>query len=418
MTFRDWQDLAPDKAAREVHTRVRNAFSKAQQRAAIALLAPKDELEARFEAAPHGTPLGGVPFFAKDLFDFAGTPTLAGTTFLNEVRPAPAHDGAFARTLHAAGAVFVGKTQMHEAAYGITGENPHYGDCEHPRFPGRTTGGSSSGSAAVVAANIVPLALGSDTGGSVRVPAAFCGLFGFRLTPGDPLIRDAFPLAPTFDTAGWFTANAADMRATIGTLVDRRTRPKAPRGAYLEFGDLEREVALACRNAAAPIAPVVEAGVRQELLKGFGPALEAYHTIVATEAWHAHHTWAERYESRYDPVVWQRLKRAQAITPAQTESAHATLKNVRAVWARFFEQHDFLVMPASPMPAPTKVECTADTRARVLTLTAPASLGGLPVLTLPVALPSGLTTGLQIVARTPGSPAFNWILEHLGAPPS
>ncbi len=415
MTFRDWQELAPEKAAREVHARVRNSFNKARQRAAIALLAPKDELVARFKAAPRGTPLGGVPFFAKDIFDFAGTPTMAGTTFLHEVRPTPESDGGFARTLRAAGAVFVGKTQMHEAAYGITGENPHFGDCEHPQFPGRTTGGSSSGSAAVVAANVVPFALGSDTGGSVRVPAAFCGLYGFRLTPGDRLIRDAFALAPTFDTAGWFTASAADMRATLSTLVDLRVSSRAPRGCYLEFGHLEREVAAACRTAALRIAPTVDSKLREELLEGFAPALDAYHTIVAIEAWHVHRSWAQRYQDSYDPSVWQRLNRAHTITRAQTESADAALKNVRAVWTKFFDHHDFLVMPASPMPAPTKAECTPETRTRVLMLTAPASLGGLPTLTIPVSLPSGLTTGLQIIARDPGSPVFAWALEKSSA---
>ena len=411
MTFSDWQALTPEKAAREIHARVR-ALPKAQQRAAIAQIAPKDQLIARFKSAPRGTPLGGVPFFAKDLFDFAGVPTLAGSKFLDSVRPMPEHDGGFARALRASGAVFAGKTHLHEFAYGITGENPHYGECEHPRFPGRTTGGSSSGSAVAVAADIVPFALATDTGGSVRVPAAFCGLFGFRLTPGDPFIRDAFPLAPTFDTAGWFTNNAADMRAILGTLVDLRRSATTPRGCYLEFGALDHEVAVACQTAAARLAPAADAAVRERLLQGFGPALEAYHTIVATEAWQVHRSWAERFQNRYDPVVWERLNRAHKVAKAQTDAADVTLRNVRAVWAKYFETHDFLVMPASPAAAPTKAECTPELRNRVIMLTAPGSLGGLPVLTVPVALPSGLTTGLQIVAKEPGSAVFSWALDQ------
>jgi len=410
MTFRDWQELAPDKAAKEIHSRVRK-LSKAQQRAAIAVLGTKQELTERFASAPRGTPLGRVPFFAKDLFDFAGTPTLAGSSFLNELRPTPEHDGGFARALKAAGAVFVGKTHLHEFAYGITGENPNYGDVEHPKFPGRTTGGSSSGSVAVVAADIVPFALGSDTGGSVRVPAAFCGLFGFRLTPHDPFISDAFPLAPTFDTAGWFTHNAADMHAALGTLVDLRRSATAPNGCYLEVGSLDREVMMACRTAAGRVAAPAESAVREELLNAFTPALDAYHTIVANEAWHVHRGWAERYKDRYDPNVWQRLNRVHKITPAQTEAANDTLMKVRVAWTTFFQKFDFLVMPASPTPAPTKAECTPEIRNRVLALTAPVSLGGLPTLTVPVSLPSGLTTGLQIIAREAGSPVFEWALE-------
>src|SRR5690606_29674308 len=147
-----------------------------------------------------------------------------------------------------------GKTHLHEFAYGITGANPHYGDCEHPLFPGRTTGGSSSGSAAAVAAGIVPLAIGTDTGGSIRVPAAFCGLFGFRLAPGDTFIADAFPLARRFDTAGWFTANPEDMRLALSALVGLRSSERTPSGCYLELPGLDPDVALACREAAARFA--------------------------------------------------------------------------------------------------------------------------------------------------------------------
>jgi len=219
MTIREWQQLSPEAAAREVHARVRTRLPPAQQRAAIASLASEAVLTEQFRLAPCDRPLSGVPFFAKDIFDVAGEAMLAGSTFLPEVRATPKQDGAFVHAVRETGAVLAGRTHLHEFAYGITGENPHYGDVAHPRFADRTTGGSSSGSAALVAAGIVPLALGSDTGGSVRVPAAFCGLFGFRLTPRDAWIRDAFPLAPSFDTAGWFTASAEDMRLTIGALV-------------------------------------------------------------------------------------------------------------------------------------------------------------------------------------------------------
>jgi amidase/aspartyl-tRNA(Asn)/glutamyl-tRNA(Gln) amidotransferase subunit A len=414
MTFRDWQQLPPEKAAREIHARVRK-LSKVQQRAAIAELASKDELVARFKAAPHGTPLGGVPFFAKDLFDFAGSPTRGGSTFLATVRPTPKHDGAFARTLRAAGAVFVGKTHLHEFAYGITGENPHYGDVEHPQYPGYMTGGSSSGSAAVVAADIVPIALGTDTGGSVRVPAAFCGLYGFRLKPREPFIRDAFPLAPTFDTAGWFTSSAADMRATLGTLVSLRARSLAPRGCYLEMPGVENDVAVACRTAALRVTTEAEAALRQQMLDGFAPALEAYHTIVAVEAWNAHKDWAKSNQAKYDPLVWQRLNRVHSITNEQIDAANVTLKEVRGLWEKFFEKYDYLIMPASVSAAPKKAECTLALRNRLLTLTAPASLGALPALTVPVKLPAGMTTGLQIVAREPGSPVFAWALEQFGS---
>lgn len=411
MNFADWQNLSPADAARELHRRAATLLSVDQQRAALAVVLPEEKLTEAFAAArATNGPLAGVPYFAKDLFDAAGLPTFAGSTFLPEVRDTPALDGAFVRASSATGAVFAGKTHLHEFAYGITGENPHYGDCEYPRFPGRTTGGSSSGSAAAVAAGIVPLALGSDTGGSIRVPAAWCGLYGFRVTPRDAWISDAFPLAPTFDTAGWFTANATDLRLAISALTGLRSLQRPLRGCYLAMPGVDAAVADACRLAAERLAPAADAATREDLLHGFAPAVDAYHTTVAVEAWEAHKSWADRYRDRYDPVVWQRLNRVHALTTAQLDSALLGLTTVRLLWTKFFLTYDFLVLPATPCPALTKAECTLENRSRVITLTAPASLGGLPVLTVPVRLPSGFSTGLQIIVNHPQSPVVNWAL--------
>ena len=415
MTFGEWRQLSPTGAAREIHGRVRAQLSPGQQRAILATLEPEDTLAARFAAVPRGAPLAGVPYFVKDLFDVAGAPTFAGSTFLPEIRPTPARDSSLVAAVRAAGAVLAGKTHLHEFAYGITGENPHYGDCEHPRFPGRTTGGSSSGSAAVVAAGIAPLAIGTDTGGSVRVPAAFCGLFGFRHTPRDRLIADAFPLAPSFDTAGWFTANAADMREAIGALVGLRSSERTPRGCYLEMPGLDADVAAACAAAASRLAPPSDATVQCDLLRGFADAPNTYNVIAALEAWEVHKGWAERFRERYDPAVWQRLNRVHTLTPPQIDAAQFALTTLRLLWTQYLLSYDFLVMPATPCPALTKAECTLENRGRLLALTTPVSLAGLPVLSVPVALPSGYTTGLQIVVNHPQSPVVNWALDKFSA---
>lgn len=414
MTFRDWQSLAADPAAaaREFLRRATTLLPPAQQRAVFAQLPPPAELVAHFAAAPAGAPLAGVPYLVKDLFDVAGVATFAGSTFLPEVRPEPVADSAFVSAVNAAGGVFAGKTELHEFAYGITGENPHYGDVEHPRHPGRTTGGSSSGSAAAVAAGIVPLALGTDTGGSIRVPAAFCGLYGFRGQPRHPWIADAFPLSPTFDTAGWFTANAPDMLAALGALVGLGTTQRIPRGCYLEIPGLAPEVAVACRAAAARFAPPADTATRTELLRRFAGALDAYTVIVATEAAAIHAPWAADHQDRYDPAVWARLQQVRGLTPAQVASADATLAAVRLVWTSYFLTFDFLILPAVHRPALTKADCTPPQRSRLLTLTAPASLGGLPVLTLPVPLADGLTCGLQIIVNHPRSPVLGWALTR------
>jgi amidase/aspartyl-tRNA(Asn)/glutamyl-tRNA(Gln) amidotransferase subunit A len=411
MTFRDWQQLSPIDAAQALHRRVQSNLAPANRRAAIAWLLPVEQLADSFSKAHRTTPLGGVPWFLKDLFDVKGLPTFAGSTFLPEVRPARSEDAAIVTDFETAGAVLAGKAHLHEFAYGITGENPHYGDCEHPRFPGRTTGGSSSGSAALVAAGVVPLAVGTDTGGSVRLPAAFCGLYGLRLTPGDRWIRDAFPLARSFDTAGWFTANKEDMLVTLSVLLGIPQPAKAPRGCYLELPELDGDVALACREAALKFTSLADALTQGSLLAAFSSSSENYNQIVAAEAWETHRHWVSAYRARYDPGVWQRLQRGMALVPADFAQAREKQTETRAVWAEYFRSFDFLVLPASPFAALEKSECTLANRNRILTLTAPASLGGLPVLTIPVSLPSGLTTGLQIVVPDQQSGVLKWLLQ-------
>ncbi|HNC24742.1 MAG TPA: amidase family protein [Opitutaceae bacterium] len=414
MTIADWQDLTPSQAARLVHERVAE-LRPGQRRAILVNLTDEQTLTAALAAAPRPAPLGGLPCLVKDLFPVAGRAMLAGSEFLPEVRPPASADSALVQRLRARGAVLAGRTHLHEFAYGITGENPHYGDCEHPQFEGRTSGGSSSGSAAAVAAGIVPFAIGTDTGGSVRIPAAFCGLFGLRLTPGDELIRDAFPLSPSFDTAGWFTTNAADLATVTRALVGLAPVERHPRGCYLELPGLDIRVSRAFGLTAASRAEQVDTETRDALLGVFAEAVDTYNVIVADEAWSVHQPWAERYRDRYDPAVWQRLNRVHQITPAQREAARTSADRIRRIWTAYFRSYDYLILPGSPLPALTKAECTLENRSRILALTAPASVGGCPVLTIPVPLASGLTTALQIVVPNVQSQAIAWFLSQYGA---
>jgi amidase/aspartyl-tRNA(Asn)/glutamyl-tRNA(Gln) amidotransferase subunit A len=414
MTFGEWQQLAPEAAAREVRRRAEAHLSAGQRKAVVAALLDEHALAAGFAAAPLGSPLRGVPYLLKDLFDVDGLPTRAGSSFLPEVRPNPGQESRIVRDLREAGAVLSGKTHLFEFGWGLTGENAHYGDCEHPRFPGRTSGGSSSGSAAAVAADIVPFAVGTDTGGSMRVPAAFCGIFSYRGIPRDPRISDAVALAPSFDTVGWFTRTAADMRVALAALVGLRTSERTPRGCYLDVPGLEPDVAAACRDAASGLAKPADASVRDELLRKFASAAEIYGVLAGTESWKIHKKWADKYRARYGPLVQERLDRARAISRAQIAAVEPSFAALKLTWGQFFQTYDFLVMPATPFAALTKAECVHANRLRILGLTAPAALGGLPVLTFPVALPSGLSAGLQIVVGEPQSPAVSWALDHSG----
>ncbi|MBI2511188.1 MAG: amidase [Opitutae bacterium] len=427
LPFDDWQNFAPARAVREITARL-SALPPALRSAALAWVRPEAELgpelarwsdltSSRSErVATNAFHLRGLPYFAKDLFDVAGAPTRAGSSFLADVRPTPG-DSALVRHLRELGAALAGKTHLVEFAAGLTGENRTYGDCPHPFFADRLAGGSSSGSAALVAAGVVPFALGTDTGGSVRVPAAFCGVFGFRLTPGDAFVRDAFPLSPTCDTAGWFTARARDL-ATLNRALVGPAAPAThePRGVFLRARDLlataDAEIDDACALAAARFAAPADTATRDALLAAWAKAVDAYVTVVTHEAFEIHERWLEPFRDRYDPAIWQRFTNAgRSTTPAQLAEAHATFASVRASFAAFFRDYDFLVLPCAPVPALTKAQCTPEMRRALLTFTAPASLGAFPVLTIPVPLPSGLTGGLQVIAPRVDSPAFEWILK-------
>lgn len=430
LPFAAWQAMTPAQSAREIHARVA-ALPAPLRKAAVAWLRPEADLAAQLQAAAAGSALRGVPYLLKDLFDLAGVPTRAGSTFLDKIRPLPARDSRIAEELGQRGAVCAVKTHLVEFASGLTGENPHYGDCPHPRFPDRLSGGSSSGSAALVAADVAPLAIGTDTGGSVRVPAAWCGLYGFRLTPGDRLITDAFPLAPTMDTTGWFTTGATDMLTTWQVITGRANRPDEPsdnkvipahpedspyHGCYLSARRLvpgmSEEVATACDYAAASLTARADSTTEASLLTSWRDAVETYVTIGMSEAHTVHRDWLAPYHEHYDPVIWRRFTDAGNFPPEQLSRARQRLAEIRTTWQDFFRTHAFLVLPAVPGPAPTKAEATVELRRAILTLTAPASLGGFPVLSLPVPLKSGLTAGLQVVLPSADSPVVPWILNR------
>lgn len=421
MTMAEWQALGtqdPAGAAKEIARRLRAGLPDGQARAVFASLTHQPDLLANFERVV-GTiaPLAGVPYVLKDIFFTAGQPLNAGSNFPPATLPLRPRDSKLPHSLRGLGTILAAKTHLYEFAYGLTGENPHHGDCEHPHFPGRTTGGSSSGSAAAVAAGIVPLAVGTDTGGSIRVPAAFCGLYGLRLTPKDAYISDAFPLAPSFDTAGWFTQNANDLQLINRYLLGKPTPPeREPRGCFLDFNALgqaaDEDVARAFAKAAGKFSAPAPARVSEFLIQQFAGSTEAYAVLQSIEAFDVHAEWLDRYRDHYSPEVWERIDRGRHWKAADVEKAQSVWDRVRAAWQTYFEDHDFLIMPATPFPALTKEQCTLGNRNRLLALTTPASLGGLAVLTIPVPLPGGLSTGLQLIVPSAQSPVINWALKR------
>jgi Asp-tRNA(Asn)/Glu-tRNA(Gln) amidotransferase A subunit family amidase len=415
VTIPEWQSLAhedPAKAAAEV-VRRRARLDLDQSAAVWAHLPDEESLARAFAEAGRGA-LAGTPYALKDVFLVRDLPTRAGGCLSHP--PVATSDGALVQALHQAGAVFAGKTHLHEFAYGLTGENPHYGNVVHPRFQDRTSGGSSSGSAAAVAAGLVPFAIGTDTGGSIRVPAAFCGLFGLRLVPHHVWITDAFPLAPSFDTAGWFTATAADLRLVTAALLGLRELKRPLRGVSLNVADfgLAAEVHDVQRleQAAARFAPPADSDTADALRAAFEDTVHAYAVLQSREAFRIHAATLDGERERYSDVVWQRIDRGRKWTDDQIASAEVKNATVRLTWTQFFLTYDFLVLPVAPFVALRHPDCDQPHRDALLTLTAPASLGRLPVLTIPVPRADGLTLGLQIVVNSPTSPVIPWALAR------
>ena len=233
------------------------------------------------------------------------------------------------------------------------------------------------------------------------------------------------------DTAGWFTAGAKDMLTTWQALTGRANRPDEPpvtkpissrpedspyRGCYLNARRLVpgmvEDVAAACDYAAASLTGHADTSTEATLLQSWHNAVGSYVTIGMSEAHAVHRDWLAPYREHYDPVIWQRFTDAGHFSTADIAGARHHMLELRSVWQDFFRSYDFLVLPAVPCSAPTKAEATAELRRSILTLTAPASLGGLPVLSLPVPLKSGLTVGLQIVLPAVNSQVVPWILSR------
>ena len=249
-----------------------------------------------------GGPLRGLTFAAKDLFDVAGYPTGGGNPDWAHGRPIPTRHAWAVQTLLDAGATLIGKTITDEVSLGILGENPFFGTPLNPSAPDRVPGGSSSGSAAAVAAWLCDTALGTDTGGSVRVPASFCGLYGIRPTHGRLPLDGMLPQAPSSDTTGWFARDANTFARVSAVMLGEAiasARPSRLIVAVDAFGFADRETA-------AALAPMVErlshlvGEAREDLLAPPGLSVwgRAQRTLQPVEAWHTFRDWLDRVNPR------------------------------------------------------------------------------------------------------------------------
>lgn len=358
-------------------------------------------------------PLAGKTLVIKDLYDTAGRKTGNGSPdFLAASEPAT-QTAATVQKLLDAGADIVGIAICDEFFYSLTGANAHYGTPQNLRAPGRLPGGSSSGSAAAMAAEMCDFALGSDTGGSVRIPAAFCGLYGIRPTHGRVDLTGGREMAPSLDTAGWF-ANDAALFKTVGPVVldDQTVAADIDRLLIAEdgFEQADPAVAQALRAvvdaAAGELPPSEPVDVAPGGLAAWS---EAFRVIQASEVKTTNLPWVEEHQANLGPGIKERFAMAATITPEATAAARQERDIIRAHMHELVPPGTVVCLPTAPVIAPkvdTPPEGLEFFRTNTLALTCIAGHSGLPQISLPAATVEGCPVGLSFIGWAGGDEAL------------
>ena len=398
-------DVAVDCASHENANASHNTYQRFDGEAlrAEALALRKD-----FPVRPA---LYGVPISLKDCFDLAGTVTTCGSHFYAEHNAPATQDSAMAAVIKASGALITGKTHLHPLAYGITGQNPEYGDCLQPRDATLLTGGSSSGAAASVQEGSALAAIGTDTGGSIRVPAALCGIAGYRASvalaygPGpwpagaDGLWAGAAHLAESFDTAGFLLRDPRDAATIANALfgVPMAASPTKPRIGFvgdLFLSDAEPDV-LAGYSLWRERLSVAASSAGTLDCEFWSDSREIFAGIQASEAAAIHRGNFDQFEA----AIAERLKWGATISVGKLAALRERHAAFRERMAALFAGFDFLVLPCAPVSRLVASEDQSRTRSAILRYTTPFSLAGVPVMSLPGELLGGpFGTGIQLAA--------------------
>lgn len=349
-------------------------------------------------------PLKGLAFGAKDVFHIAGTRTGFGhPTWLATHEPPVATAAAVTRLLDA-GADLAGKTHTDEMAYSLTGENVHYGTPVNARAPDRIPGGSSNGSAAAVTAGLVDFAIGTDCGGSVRLPASYCGILGMRPTVDRVPLDGVIPFGPPFDVAGWFARDAGVLERVGRVLLADDSNPPPPRRmlrATDAFDRVDTSVSgaldAAVETVAACVGAVEDVTMAPEGLESW---FETFRVLQAASIWANHGAWIREARPAFGPGVKERFAWAEALDARDVDAAKKRCESIRARIVQVMGEGDILCLPTSPRVAPPKNTPVDDIEIRyrhqAMHLLCISGLGGLPQVSLPMAELDGLPLGLSL----------------------
>jgi amidase len=370
------------------------------------------DLKAPLQGAASG-PLAGLSAVVKDMYSIAGERTGGGNPdWLANATPATAHCTVVEKLL-AAGATITGKTICDEFFYSVAGMNAHYGTPTNIRAPGRIPGGSSSGSAAAAAAGACDFALGSDTGGSVRIPASLCGLYGIRTSHGRIDTKGVMDMSPSFDTVGWLAASAGVFRRVGPVLLGGTAAPAAIQSLLIAddgFTEADGSVAALLTDALTAMAAVLPKPQHIKLAPdGLDLWRDAVRIIQASEIWQVYGRFVEDKHPRFGPGVAERMQAASKITSTEAGAARDVHKVARENIRAKIAPGTVVALPSAPCIAPridTPPNEMESYRTRVMRLTCTAGLGGLPQVSIPVGTVDGCPVGLSFIGWAGGDEAL------------
>ncbi len=363
------------------------------------------DTEAYLAGQPGGA-LSGLTFAAKDIFDVAGHVTGGGNPDWKATHPPAGRNAWVVETLVSAGAAMVGKTHTDELTRGILGENAHYGTPINPKAQGRVPGGSSSGSAAAVAGGLVDFALGSDTGGSVRIPASFCGLYGLRPTHGRIPLEGILMQAPSYDTIGWFARDASTYARVAEALFQTAIPDSSPSRLVIAqdaFEEADADVSDVLLPLAEQMAALAGSSTTVRLApNGLAEWAAQQNVLQSKEAWDSVKDWVDQVNPRFSFWVSQRYNFAIGLTDSQLSEAELVRDQLRARMDEVFAGGGFVCLPTAVAPAPLRglpTSAKVDVQMRLSRLTCIAGTTGRPQLSLPLAEVNGLPVGISIMGE-------------------